>query len=247
MKFGGSSVRDAERITEVCKLVQLQIDDGLQPYLVCSAMGGVTNKLLEAADLAIAENVADVRWVRDLHTETAATLGIGKSELVVECMDLLDECERILQGVAMLGELSARTRDRIVAYGERMSGRMVAANLQKLGTQATQIESWDLGVLTDSHFGDASILDECWPTIKASIDAIPDDTVGVITGFIGKDAEGTITTLGRGGSDLTASLVGAAAELDEVQVWKVSVRLIETSICHRRSEPRFLSPVELAP
>jgi len=85
---------------------------------------------------------------------------------------------------------------------------------------ATQIESWDLGVMTDSNFGDASVEDSCWPAIKKNVADIPDKTVGVITGFIGKDESGAITTLGRGGSDLTASLVGAAAGYDEVQVWK---------------------------
>ena len=73
MKFGGSSVRDAERITEVCKLVQLQIDDGMKPYLVCSAMGGVTNKLLEAADQAIMEREADVMGAR------AASAGVRQN------------------------------------------------------------------------------------------------------------------------------------------------------------------------
>ena len=251
MKFGGSSVRDAERITEVCKLVQLQIDDGMKPYLVCSAMGGVTNKLLEAADQAIMEREADVKWVRDLHIETAATLGVKDHPLVVECMELLDECERTLQGVALLGELSARTRDRVVAYGERCSGRMVAATLQKFGTSATQIESWDLGVKTDSAFGDASVLDECWPMIKDKVEAIPDGTVGVITGFIGKDADGAITTLGRGGSDLTASLIGAAAQLDEVQVWKDvdGILSADPRVCPKAEPvPRvsFLEAAELA-
>jgi len=132
----------------------------------------------------------------------------------------MDECERTLEGISMLGELSPRTRDRVVAYGERMSGRMVAANLQTIGVPAVQIESWDLGVQTDSEFGDAQVLDECWPTIKTKVEEIAPSTVGVITGFIGKDADGCITTLGRGGSDLTASLVGAAAGFDEVQVWK---------------------------
>ena len=89
-----------------------------------------------------------------------------------------------------------------------------------MGTPALQIESWDLGILTDSTFGDANILDECWPVINAKVAELPEDTVGVITGFIGKDADGAITTLGRGGSDLTASLVAAAAGYDEAQVWK---------------------------
>ena len=101
---------------------------------------------------------------------------------------------------------------------------MVAAHLNNClaasGGSAVQMESWDLGVLTTPDFGEASVVDECWPTIKKGLDKMPNGQVAVITGFIGKDDEGRITTLGRGGSDLTASLLGAAAGYDEVQVWK---------------------------
>ena len=87
---------------------------------------------------------------------------------------------------------------------------MVAAHLNNClaasGGSAVQMESWDLGVLTTSDFGEASVVDECWPTIKKGLDKMPNGQVAVITGFIGKDDEGRITTLGRGGSDLTASL-----------------------------------------
>jgi len=220
MKFGGSSVRDAERITEVCKLVSQQLDDGLKPHLVCSAMGKSTNNLLSAADRALSKGEVDLSAMRILHAETAATLKLESSPYYLDVLTLLDECERTLEGVAMLGELSTRTRDRIVSYGERCSGRMVAATLEGMGIQATQVESWDLGVMTDSTFGDARVLDACWPTINQKVAEIPEDTVAVITGFIGKDENGAITTLGRGGSDLTASLIAAAAGYDEAQVWK---------------------------
>ena len=221
MKFGGSSVRDAERIMEVCKLVRSQIEDeACRPHLVCSAMGGVTNELLDAAERALRRREVDLSAVRRLHAATATTLALEETDQYTQTLSLLDECEATLQGVSLLGELSARTRDRVVSYGERCSGRMVAACLESIGVSAVQIESWDLGVRTDSNFGDALVLDSCWGAIKEQVEAIPEATVGVITGFIGKDADGAITTLGRGGSDLTASLVGAAAGFDEVQVWK---------------------------
>ena len=220
MKFGGSSVRDAERIVEVCKLVNYQIDQGCRPHLVCSAMGPTTNNLLAAAKTALETREVDLSKVRELHAETADTLGLRNTPFYAEVETLLGECERTLEGIAMLGELSPRTRDRIASYGERCSGRIVAACLNSMGTSAVQIESWDLGVLTTSNFGDAAVIDECWPTIKKNVQNIPATTVGVITGFIGKDADGCITTLGRGGSDLTASLIGAASGFDEVQVWK---------------------------
>ena len=221
MKFGGSSVRDAERILEVCNLVHRQITTlGVRPHLVCSAMGKTTNCLLAACDDALEAGKVELSPVRDLHEATIEALGVDDTVAATEIRALLDECERTLSGVAMLGELSPRSRDKIVAYGERMSGRMVAACLATLGLKSQFYESWDLGLVTSSDFGEASVLDSSWPQIGASLRSIPDDTVAVITGFIGKDKSGMITTLGRGGSDLTAALLGAAARLDEVQVWK---------------------------
>lgn len=221
MKFGGSSVRDAERVREVCLLVNSRMEAlKITPHLVCSAMGKTTNNLIAAGNRALGEGVVDLSVVQALHHDTARELQIEGTKSYAEVCELLAECEKLLEGVAMLGELSPRTLDKLVSFGERMSGRMVAAQLGKLGLTARQYESWELGITTTSEFGDASVLEEAWPIIRERVRAIPEGTVGVITGFIGKDREGRITTLGRGGSDLTASLLGAAAGFDEVQVWK---------------------------
>ena len=112
MKFGGSSVRDAERISEVCKIVKDQIDSGVEPHLVCSAMGKTTNNLLAAADHALSAHEVDLSAVRALHSEAAASLGISETDAFADVCSLIDECERTLEGVSMLGELSPRTRDR---------------------------------------------------------------------------------------------------------------------------------------
>ena len=112
MKFGGSSVRDAERITEVTALVKAQIDAGYRPHLVCSAMGKTTNNLLAAADRALEDGVADLTAVRELHAATAETLGLSGTAYYAEVCELMDECERTIEGVGMLKELSVRTRDR---------------------------------------------------------------------------------------------------------------------------------------
>ena len=142
MKFGGSSVRDATRITEVCNLVKLQRSKGIQPHMVCSAMGKTTNGLLAAADLAVQEGRVDLSAVRQLHEDTATTLGLLEHPGYASVVELLDECELALSGVSMLRELSPRTRDRVVSYGERMSGRMVAAQLENIGVPSVQLESW---------------------------------------------------------------------------------------------------------
>ena len=98
----------------------------------------------------------------------------------------------------------------------RLLSAQSPVQLSASGVAARQYESWDLGVVTTSDYGEASVLDESWPKIHEAVGAIPSGTVAVITGFIGKDVTGRVTTLGRGGSDLTASLLGAASGFDEV-------------------------------
>ena len=96
MKFGGSSVRDAERITEVCNIITSRIELGEKPHAVCSAMGKTTNNLLAAADMAVAEGKVDISVIRQLHADTADTLGLNDSPAYKEVVSLLDELERTL-------------------------------------------------------------------------------------------------------------------------------------------------------
>jgi len=138
-----------------------------------------------------------------------------------EVIELLDECEKLLNGVSLLHELSPRAQDKLVSYGERCSVRIVAARLNQIGVPARAFDSWELGVLTDSNFGDASLLEESEDLIKSKFsDKVDSNIVSVVTGFIAHDDQGRITTMGRGGSDLTATAIGAACGLDEIQVWK---------------------------
>lgn len=104
-------------------------------------MGKTTNNLLAAADRAITDGVVDLSAVRELHAATADTLNLADTDYYAEVCELMDECERTLEGVSLLKELSIRTRDRVVSYGERMSGRMVAAQLNAIGVPARQHES----------------------------------------------------------------------------------------------------------
>jgi aspartate kinase len=128
----------------------------------------------------------------------------------------------MLNGVRLIQELSPKSLDQLVSYGERCSARIMAARLNQIGVPAQAYDSWEVGILTDSNFGDAALLPQ---SEKAIAEAFSDthmdpDVVAVVTGFIGHDPNGRITTLGRGGSDLTATAIGAACQLDEVQVWK---------------------------
>ena len=136
-------------------------------------------------------------------------------------IDLLDECEKMLNGVKLLQELSPRSLDQLVSYGERCSVRIMAARLNQLGVPAAAYDAWEIGMITDSNYGDAQIDPDTPAKISNFFtNRIDSSVTAIVTGFIGHDHDGRITTLGRGGSDLTATSIGAACKLDEIQVWK---------------------------
>lgn len=222
-KFGGSSLADADRVDHVAKLIKSQIREGYRPRaVVCSAMGKTTNNLLSAGEFALMGQVG-VDAIRTLHIATMDALGFEEhSSTRREVEDLLRECEQMLTGVKMIQELSPKSLDQLVSYGERCSVRIMAARLNQLGIPARSFDAWDVGIDTDDRFGDAKLLPSSEGAIRTSFERrIDPGTVAVVTGFIGKEpATGKITTLGRGGSDLTATAIGAALNLDEIQVWK---------------------------
>lgn len=221
-KFGGSSLADADRVDHVANLIKSQIREGYRPRaVICSAMGKTTNNLLSAGGFAL-EGQVSVDAIRTLHMATLDTLEIAQdSHTRKEVNELLDECEQMLTGVKMIQELSPKSLDRLVSYGERCSVRIMAARLNQIGVPAQSFDAWDVGIFTDSTFGDAKLLPSHEAAVKESFEKrIDPNTVAVVTGFIGHDPTGMITTLGRGGSDLTATAIGAALELDEIQVWK---------------------------
>jgi aspartate kinase len=157
--------------------------------------------------------------IRTLHVSTLdhfEMTGHTKREVV----DLLNECEDMLNGVRLIQELSPKSLDQLVSYGERCAVRIMAARLNQLGVPAQAFDAWDVGVLTTSEFGDAKLLPESEQAIRDAFARVDPNVVAVVTGFIGHENKNRVTTLGRGGSDLTATALGAALRLDEIQVWK---------------------------
>jgi len=216
MKFGGSSVADAARLRHVADIVKTQMSK--KPMLVLSAMGDTTDHLLEAGDLALKEGKVDIKSVEKLHQATVKTL---KLPIQKEISGLLDELTRLLSGIALIRELTPRTRDYLVSFGERLSVRIAAAWLRLSGMNARAFDAWELGFLSDSNYGHAELLKESWDLIpQKTLPQIKGNVVPIVTGFIAKDERGIITTLGRGGSDLTATMLAAACKAEEVQVWK---------------------------
>jgi aspartate kinase len=220
MKFGGSSLANAERIDHVALLIQSQIAAGYRARaVVCSAMGKSTNNLLSAGECAL-DGVVNLDAIRTLHTTTMDHFEFPE-EVKKQVVDLLEECEQMLQGVRLIQELSPKSLDQLVSYGERCSVRIMAARLNQLGVPAKAYDSWEVGIQTNSEFGDAQLVDGYEQLVVKAFDRMADPTVvAVVTGFIGQDPNGKITTLGRGGSDLTATALGASLGLDEIQVWK---------------------------
>lgn len=217
MKFGGSSVANADRIRHVGRIVQ----DALprRPVVVLSAMGDTTDYLLEAAEKALEGTVA-LDSIKDLHIKTMADLGLPSS-LNQEIQGLLKDLETLLVGISLIKEITPRTKDYLVSFGERLSVRIGAAYFRSLGFDARAFDAWDVGFVSDSNYTSAEVRKDCWPVIQDRISSlVSQGVVPVVTGFIAKDPQGAITTLGRGGSDLTATIIGAACKADEVQVWK---------------------------
>ncbi|KAK2078712.1 hypothetical protein QBZ16_003552 [Prototheca wickerhamii] len=229
MKFGGSSVANAGRLREVAQIV-CSFPDQL-PCVVLSAMGKTTNLLLQAGEEALharpaaVSGLAPLRAIRDLHLATAAELEVGP-ETTAEVQQLLHQLEQLLVGISIMQDLTHRARDSLVSFGERLSTRLFAAYLRAQGVPAAQHDAFDIGVITSDTFTNADVSYELsLPALREAL-TLPDGEAGpkplpIVTGFLGRGQHtGAITTLGRGGSDLTCTLLGAALGLPEVQVWK---------------------------
>ncbi len=222
-KFGGTSVGDAPRIDAVCQLVIAGPSD--HALIVASAMTKVTDALLLAAAKAdrgeIDGAVAEIDAVRARHHEAIAALELDDADTVRgECDALLDEVQTLVLAVGVVGSMSPRICDRIQATGEKLSCRMIAARLRKLGQPAKAFDA-DSFLETDAEFGSATPLAGLYEravrtTLQPALDA---GMIPVVTGFCGRGPDGATTTLGRGGSDYSATLVGAALGAQEVIIW----------------------------
>ena len=217
MKFGGSSVANAERIRHVAEIVKTQLDR--KPVLILSAMGDTTDHLLEAGDEACQKSKFSLAEIEKLHNKTLKDLGLEKAQK--EIQPLLDELGRLLSGIALIRELTDRTRDYLVSFGERLCVRIVSAYFNSIHIRARAHDAWDLGFISDSNYGHAELLGESWEKIPEMVLPLWDSgELPVVTGFIARESGGNITTLGRGGSDLSAAMIAASCKAEEAQYWK---------------------------
>ena len=226
MKFGGTSVGDAECIKRTAKIAA----DGAKEnsvVVVVSAMSGVTNRLIDIAKKAERgereEARAQIEGLRELHKKAIEEIvkDVKKRQtLVARVETLLAEASRLAEGTVLLRELTPRTLDLISSLGERMSAPMVAAALNEQGVKSEAVDATEL-IVTDDYHGSAE------PNAEATRQKsearlrplLREGVVPVATGFIGATRDGVLTTLGRGGSDYSATILGAAISADEVIIW----------------------------
>ncbi len=226
MKFGGTSVADASCVARVVEIIRAASQQS-HVVVVVSAMSGVTNKLIEAATHAEAgEHVpvaAIFEAIRQQH-EAAISALIQSVEqrrrITWKMEELLREGDRLCQGATLLRELTPRSRDTISSLGERLSAPIVAGALAEQGIAGEAIEATEI-VITDSCHGAADPFmdvtrERCQSRLRPLLER---GMVPVVTGFIGATPDGVLTTLGRGGSDYSATILGAALNAEEVVIW----------------------------
>jgi aspartate-semialdehyde dehydrogenase len=219
LKFGGSSLASAERIRQVTTIVNRCLADG-PATVVVSALGGVTDDLIAAGEGAAGGGAGElVEAIRTRHHATATELLKPREaeQIAARIDEIIDELERVLHGISLVGECTARTRDSVLSCGERLSAELVAAALRESETPAEACDSRSF-IVTDGQFGNARV-DLVATRERARALFAEGDPTRVVTGFIAANPNGETTTLGRGGSDYTAAILGAALDAECIEIW----------------------------
>jgi bifunctional aspartokinase / homoserine dehydrogenase 1 len=226
MKFGGTSVADASCIERVAEIISSAARSS-HLVVVVSAMSGVTNKLMEAAAFAqdgrSGQVAAIFRQLQARHEQVAAALipsSAERSRIGRKMTRLFHEGEYLCQAALLAQQVTPQTRDSVASLGERLSAPLVAAALAQRALKSEAIAATDL-IFTDANFGSA---DPHMDVTRAQCESqlrplLRQGIIPVVTGFIGATAQGVLTTLGRGGSDYSATILGAALGADEVIIW----------------------------
>lgn len=227
MKFGGTSLGDSDRIKDVCQIVKDNSEHEI--VVVVSALGGVTDLLVKSAQKIsvgqlLEEDIKDIVGELFERHRNVATEVQDKDELelaIIELEKLSKELEKVLTGILYVGEITPRSSAYVNSFGERMSAPIVSGALSSCGINSNWLTGYEAGIVTEADYDRARPI---WTltnkNVKNRLEAeILNKKIPVITGYIAGDSEGRITTLGRGGSDYTAAIIGAAIDADEVWIW----------------------------
>ncbi len=243
IKFGGSSVASAENINKVVDIIKNKpATDKIA--VVVSALGGITDLLLQCAGLAANNNEgykASMQQIELRHLNTVKELipVTQQSGVLSAVKKICNEIEDICNGIFLLGELSERTKDKIVSYGELLSSQIITAKLKAAGLNVEWKDAREL-ITTDSNFGTALVNFAKTNTAINNYFAGTTASLYILPGFISADANGTTTTLGRGGSDYTAAIIAGAVDAKVLEIW-TDVSGMMTA------DPRIVTNIKLIP
>ena len=223
LKFGGTSVGSTDSIKLVGEILEQYHQSGVPIIAVVSAMKGITNSLLDIGEWAIAGDLEQVNQgildIQNRHFEVVKDLLPirAQSKVLAHIKRLINDLEEIIHGVTLLKELSPRSKDLVLSFGERLSAYVIHNYLLQLGISSQWVDSREL-IRTDDQFGAASVN---FPvTNKSIVDFFADHQgIPVVTGFIAANDSGQTTTLGRGGSDYTAAILAGAVGAEEIEIW----------------------------
>jgi aspartate kinase len=228
MKFGGTSVATGENIRRVANIVADSVKKGYRIVVVVSALAGVTNQLVEEAEQAKKKNEKQIHELKKKLVEkhvAAVTKAIEDKRIQKEVEQVIkktvDELEKVLTGICYVGELTSQSKDYVLSFGERLSAPIVWGALRDVKLQTQYFTGKEAGIVTDSNFGEASpLMNVTTHQLKGRVEPLLEKgVIPVVAGYIAATQDGVTTTLGRGGSDYTATLIGAALAADEVWIW----------------------------
>ena len=221
LKFGGASLRGAEDIREIVRIISAE---KVRKVVVLSALSGATDSISSfISNLKVTEKEIEmlVGSLREKHISILSELSSSDREAKAWIDRRCDQLARLLYGVSYTEELTPRTKDLIHSYGERLSVPLLAAALNNEGVRSKALEADAIGMITDGVFSHASVkFDEAAPRLRTSLVPLTKKLVPVITGYFGCDSKGRTTTFGRGGSDYTAAVLASALEASCVELWK---------------------------
>ena len=246
IKFGGTSVGSAERIENVGQIIKENSKEN-QLVVVTSALGETTDYLVEIMEKAPKGDNCEkiIEKLEEDHSEIIENLIKNdqiKNGIKEDTQKMFEVLKKLVDGIITLKQTTPKSNDQILSYGERLAAPILAAKLQEIGLNSIALTGGDAGIITDDKFGEASPLIKLTKhRLQKNLEAkIDDGLIPVITGFIGKTQEEEITTIGRGGSDYTATLLGACLNFDEIWIMTDVDGLLST-------DPRILDYAKVIP
>ena len=226
IKFGGTSVGDADRVANAIDIVAERRER--KPIVVVSALAGVTNDLVAASEAARTQDIGRVdeiiAAIRQRHEDVALRLVQQKSDFLEAFLRKLDkqieQIQTILRGIALLGEITPRAKDKVTSIGEKLSSVLFAYTMMMRALPSEHVDAEEV-IWTNDHFCGASpLMDRTTEAAqRVLLPILERNRIPVMGGFVGRTIEGATTTLGRNGSDYSAAIVGAAIGAEEVQIW----------------------------